>query len=89
MLNIRDISHLEKMAKQKQELQILEIVTSSVTHDMLTPLKSVSCLSKKLSNSVESLTQQKEAITIYNTTELLLAEVKLLLDRSMLNNNKF
>lgn len=42
MLTIRDISHLERLEKQSISLQILELTTSSVRHDMITPLKAVS-----------------------------------------------
>ena len=48
MLTIRDITHLKRLAEQEQDLQILEMVTASVTHNMITPLKSISFLSKQL-----------------------------------------
>jgi K+-sensing histidine kinase KdpD len=90
MLTVRDISHIERLEKQKELLQVMDLVTSSVTHDMLTPLKSVSCLSKRLSQKLIYESQsQKDSALIYSTTQLLLSEVNLLLDRSMLDKNKF
>jgi len=68
----------------------MDMVTSSVTHDMVTPLKSVSCLSRRLSHKLLKGSQlQKDSMLIYSTSQLLLSEVKLLLDRSMLEKNKF
>lgn len=89
MLKLRDISHLKRLAKQEQELKIFELVTSSVTHEMITPLKSISFLSKRLGETLKSQIGQKDAILIYNTSQILLSEVKLLLDRNMLDNNRF
>ena len=48
MLTIRDISHLSRLVKQQQELKLMEMATKSVTHEMITPLMSVSLLADKL-----------------------------------------
>lgn len=65
------------------------MVTSSVTHDMITPLRSVSCLSKRLSETLENTNGHKDALLIYNTSQILLSQVKLLLDKNLLDNNRF
>ena len=70
----------------------MDVVTSSVTHDMITPLKSVSCLSIQLCRKVEANEMkgvQKNLLLIYSTTQLILSGVKLLLDKRMLDKNNF
>jgi hypothetical protein len=89
MLTFRDISHLEKLEKQQKELDIMDIVTSSVTHNMITPLKSMALLSRNLSQTLAGTTAGKDTELIYSTSQLLLSEVKLLLDRSQLEHDRF
>jgi K+-sensing histidine kinase KdpD len=89
MLTLRDISHLKRLAKQEQELQIFEMVTSSVTHNMITPLKSISSLSKRIYESLCFTSGRKDSLKIYNNSQILLSEVKLLLDKNLLDNKKF
>ena len=70
----------------------MDVVTSSVTHDMITPLKSVSCLSIQLCRKVEVNEMkgvQKNLLLIYSTTQMILSGVKLLLDKRMLDKNNF
>ena len=86
MVTIRDISHLERLEKQSLALRILDLTTSSV---MITPLRAVSCLSQKLSNTLKEPSQQRCALQIHSTTQIILSHVKLLLDRSMLDRDSF
>lgn len=67
----------------------MEMVTCSVTHEMITPLMSVSLLANKLSEDIVNKDQNKDARLIFSTTNILLSEVKLLLDRSQLNAGRF
>ena len=52
VLIFRDISHLKKISCLSEENQIMDLVTSSVTHELLTPLKSASLLSQNLSKTL-------------------------------------
>jgi K+-sensing histidine kinase KdpD len=56
---------------------------------MITPLKSISSLSKRLYESLRFTSGRKDALQIYNKSQILLSEVKLLLDKNLLDNNKF
>lgn len=89
MVTIRDISHLERLEKQSLALRILDLTTSSVKHEMITPLRAVSFLSQKLSNTLKEPSQQRCALQIYSTTQIILSHVKLLLDKSMLDRDSF
>jgi phenylpyruvate tautomerase PptA (4-oxalocrotonate tautomerase family) len=48
MLKLRDISHLQKLQEQQQKLEIIDAVTATVAHNMITPLKSISLLSRNI-----------------------------------------
>ena len=66
------------------------MLMSSVTHEMVTPLKCIASISKSLQNELKHSPKHcKEAGLVYVTTKLLLSEVKLLLDNSMLSNKMF
>lgn len=55
---------------------------------MITPLKSISLLSKSIAQQT-SLDNTKDATLVYSTSQLLLSEVMLLLDRNQLDKSRF
>ena len=62
----------------------MDYVTSSVTHDMVTPLKSVNCLSKQMFNDLsqgKNKNLQKHLMLIHSTIQLILSGVCLHMDR--------
>ena len=88
VLTIRDMSDVEKYAEVEAENKILSLLTTSVTHEMLTPLKCVVQFGTTLLKSSDP-SVVKEAQLIVSTAKLLLSEVKLILDKNMLDNNAF
>ena len=59
----------------------MEMTTQSVTHNMIAPLKSIAHLSKSLSYHIVNPSNKKDAELIYTTSQIILGEVLLLLDR--------
>jgi hypothetical protein len=55
---------------------------------MITPLKSISLLAKKIAQN-RGLDNIEDANLVYSTSQLLLAEVMLLLDRNQLQKERF
>jgi hypothetical protein len=45
---IRDISAIHQLTKTEQKMDLLSLLTSSVTHELLTPLKSIIALCETL-----------------------------------------
>jgi len=82
------MSDVEKYAEVEAENKILSLLTTSVTHEMLTPLKCVVQFGTTLLKSSDP-SVVKEAQLIVSTAKLLLSEVKLILDKNMLDNNAF
>ena len=68
MITFRDLSHLQKLQEQKQQLEIIDTVTATVAHNMITPLKSISLLSRNLAQNNLSLGDAKDATLVYSTS---------------------
>lgn len=75
MLTIRDISEINNFAKVSAQNKMLSLLTSSVTHEMITPLKCVIQFGMTLLKS-KDLSVVKEAELIVSTAKLLLSQVK-------------
>jgi signal transduction histidine kinase len=88
MLTFRDISHLQKLQDQQKKLEVIDAVTANVAHNMITPLKSISLLSQNIAVNKGS-NHSKDATLVYSTSQLLLSEVMLLLDRNQLDKERF
>ena len=88
MFKFRDISHLQKLQEQKLKLEIIDAVTATIAHNMITPLKSVSLLSRNIASNIGS-DNRKDATLVYFTSQLLLSEVMLLLDKNQLDRDRF
>ena len=88
MFKFRDISHLQKLQEQKLKLEIIDAVTATIAHNMITPLKSVSLLSRNIASNI-GLDNRKDATLVYFTSQLLLSEVMLLLDKNQLDRDRF
>jgi len=88
MFKFRDISHLQKLQEQKLKLEIIDAVTATIAHNMITPLKSVSLLSRNIASNI-GFDNRKDATLVYFTSQLLLSEVRLLLDKNQLDRDRF
>lgn len=64
-------------------------MTATVAHNMITPLKSISLLSRNIAQNIEGHEDNKNATLVFSTSQLLLAEVMLLLDRNQLDKDRF
>ena len=64
MFKFRDISHLQKLQEQKLKLEIIDAVTSTIAHNMITPLKSVSLLSRNIASNI-GFDNRKDATLVY------------------------
>ena len=62
----------------------MDYVTSSVTHDMVTPLKSVNCITKQVFSDLSEgkhKNLQEHIMLIHSTVQLILSGVILHMDR--------
>ncbi len=88
-MTVRDITQIDKLAKLSADNKMLTLLTSSVTHEMITPLKCIIEFALSILKNTKDPTLVKEARLILSTSKLLLSQVKLSLDKNMLDNGLF
>lgn len=54
IVKIRDITASEKLKKAKDQNNLMGLMTASVSHEFLTPLKCISSFAKEIQSSVEN-----------------------------------
>ena len=87
--------HDETKAKALQKLemqsQLMTKLQTSVKHEMITPLKCISGFAKTIEQElvIKNSARCRDAHMIYVTSQLLLSEVNMLLDKSMIDNHIF
>ena len=89
VLTVCDITEIDKFAKLSSDNKMLSLLTSSVTHEIITPLKCIIEFAQNIIKISKDPKVLKEAKLILSTTKLLLSQVKLLLDKNMLDNDLF
>lgn len=65
------------------------MLQNSVTHEMLTPLQCIVSFAKSLDKELTHSAKRKDAQMISLTASLVLSQIKLMLDKSLLENNRF
>ena len=90
VVKIRDISEIREKAKLSAENKMLSLMASSVSHEMITPMRCIvhlaGGLEKKLKDRIgEDESIGKEIDLVTKTAQLLLNQVKGYLDRDMLS----
>jgi signal transduction histidine kinase len=89
VVNLRDVSQIQENTQLHSDNRMLQIYNSSISHEMLTPIKCLVEVSKKVAREVESKRTLEDLSLISNTAKLLLNQVKGNLDRSLLAQNLF
>ena len=84
MLTIRDVSKLLSVEKIESENRFFNTLTSTVTHEMMTPLNCIITFGRSLLNTQ----YQAKAKVIVNVAQLIKMNLKDLLDRSLIENGK-
>jgi signal transduction histidine kinase len=70
---IRDVTEVKRLAKIEADNKLLHMLTSSVTHEMLTPLKCMVSFSKTVLRALADSPKKYEAKLIMTTSKLLLS----------------
>lgn len=84
MLTIRDVDKLLSVEKIESENKFFNTLTSTVSHEMMTPLNCIITFGRSLLNSQF----QAKAKVIVNVAQLIKMNLKDLLDRSLIENGK-
>ena len=80
----RDITESKRLQKVEGNVKLGSMLMSSVTHEMVTPLKCICSFAQSLRSELKHSPKRGEADLIFVTGRLLLSQIKLLLDRSLI-----
>jgi hypothetical protein len=86
---MHDISDRERLVEITESKKSLELVASCITKEVIVPLKGMTQILLKLMTTVKSSSQIKDIKMIFVTTQLLLAQVSLWMDKADLEKNRF
>lgn len=89
MLKIRDITAFKKLNQVENENRITGLLTASVSHELLTPLKCISSFGNQLVTLLSNVKLKYKAELIVSTSNLVMSQVKFLLDKNLLDQNVF
>lgn len=91
VITFRDVTQVKKLAKIETANKFLNMMTSSVTHEMITPLKCIISFSDFiLKDLIDKKSNAYRSTQLINTTsKLLFSQVKLLLDKNILKHDLF
>lgn len=84
-----DITESKALAKAEQKNNLMSLLTSSVSHEMLTPLKCICSFASSLEKELKHSPKRQEAEMIFITAKLLLSQTKMILDKNMIEKGLF
>ena len=73
VLTFRDVTEVKKAAKIQEANKILSMLTSTVTHELLTPLKCMISFAASILKELKHSPKKHEAELIFTTAKLLLS----------------
>lgn len=85
----RDVTENRRLQQAEGNAKLGSMLMSSVTHEMVTPLKCIISFAQSLEQELKHSPKRADAELIYITGKLLLSQIKLLLDRSLIENGAF
>ena len=89
VLSCRDISKMRVNAKLSAENKMLTMMSSSISHELLNPLRCIEQISKNMINKNVNKEWKFDAELIMSTANMLLTRVKGNLDKNLLDSNMF
>jgi len=88
-MTLRDISKIQQLTQLKSENEMLGLLTSSVSHEMLTPLKCIISVAYRVKGLFHDLKHKEMVETIISAAGLTLNQVKCNLDRGLIDKKTF
>ncbi len=77
MLTIRDLTAQLKLEQAEQKSSLLSLLTSSVSHELITPIRCMVTFGNELVNSKLKDKNKRKASLIVNTGKLVLTQIKM------------
>ena len=89
ILTIRDTSANFKLKKATEKNNLMNLLTSSVSHDLITPTKCINTFAEDLIDADLGEEATHKIVLIRSAGRMLLAQIKMLLDRSLMEKGEF
>ena len=89
VLTIRDISAQENLELAEEKNTLLNLMTSSISHELMTPIRCIITFAEELLKKLRKGNSHHNASMIRNTGKLLLTQIKMLLDRGLMESGQF
>jgi signal transduction histidine kinase len=87
MLTFRNITQIKENARLNADNKMLQLMSSAVSHEMITPIKCILTMTEDLPSAQSSSDIKRSADLIIVTAQMLLNQIKTNLDRVLLDNN--
>jgi len=87
MLTFRNITQIKENARLNADNKMLQLMSSAVSHEMITPIKCILAMTEDLPAAQSSGDIKRSADLIIVTAQMLLNQIKTNLDRVLLDNN--
>lgn len=88
-MTLRDISKIQQLTQLKSENEMLGLLSSSVSHEMLTPLKCIISVAYRVKGLFHDAKSKEMVETIISAAGLTLNQVKCNLDRGLIDKKTF
>ena len=89
VISFIDISPYAWLRHQKEQNNVLQVLNTTVHHEMLSPLRANIEISQLLYQSMKNLRMKKMAQILNVSSKLLLSHAQDLLDQQIIENNRF
>jgi signal transduction histidine kinase len=86
---MKDITAQYSLVKIKSHANYLNLLTSNVSHELITPTRCIILFAEKLLEVLKGTKNEQDANLIVTTAYLLLNQLSMLLDKSLIENNRF
>lgn len=89
ILTIRDLTSSKRLSEVENKNRVTGLLTASVSHELLTPLKCIGSFGKELVYLITDKKTKYKAELIVSTSNLVMSQVKFLLDKNLLDQDVF
>jgi signal transduction histidine kinase len=89
ILKIVDLTFMQELEAVKQKKELFEQVTATVSHELLTPIRSIIAFAQILLKKVSDPDVAHKLNLILSASQLLFAQVKLMLDQNLIDGSHF
>jgi signal transduction histidine kinase len=89
VLTMKDITNEQKLRSAQHKTKVMAHISSCISHELMTPIRCIITFAMLLVRELQDEALNQKASMIASTAKLLLSQIKMMLDNSLLANNHF